>query len=95
MVVLNEIFSVQAKAKITALTYEVNQKFNATSTGDIRTFHITLSEQDDIFHIVEQTLQIGNLVAVIAPFGLLFFVFGAGKMAGLIGSATPKGRANA
>ena len=59
----------------------------ATNTAIFR--HVW-QKQDEIFNIAMQTLEIGNLVAVTAPFGLLFFVFGAGKIAGLIGSGTAR-----
>ena len=86
MVVLNEIFSEQAKTKIEALHESVYQRLGGAINvpRDPMNFHITLSKQDEIFNIAIQTLQVGNLAAVIAPFGLLFFVFGAGKIAGLI-----------
>jgi len=89
MVVLNEIFSEQARAKIEALNQSVFQRLGPNS-GEPLNFHITLSKQDEIFDLALQTLEIGNLVAVIAPFGLLFFVFGAGKVAGLIGGSSAK-----
>lgn len=89
MVVLNEIFSEQARSKIEALNQAVYQRLGTTS-GEPLNFHITLSKQDEIFNIAMQTLEIGNLVAVTAPFGMLFFVFGAGKIAGLIGSGTAR-----
>ena len=53
-------------------------------------FRHVWQKQDEIFNIAMQTLEIGNLVAVAAPFGMLFFVFGAGKIAGLIGSGTAR-----
>ena len=86
MVVLNEIFPEQARSKIEALNQSVYQRLGTTS-GELLIF-ILLSKQDEIFNIAMQTSEIGNLVAVTAPFGMLFFVFGAGKIAGLIGSGT-------
>ena len=75
MVVLNEIFSEQARSKIEALNQAVYQRLGTTS-GEPLNFHITLSKQDEVFNIAMQTLEIGNLVAVTR---LLFFVFGAGR----------------
>ena len=50
MVVLNEIFSEQARSKIEALKQAVYQRLGTTS-GEPLNFHITLSKQDEIFNI--------------------------------------------
>ena len=82
MVVLNEIFSEQARSKIEALNQSVYQRLGTTS-GEPLNFHITLSKQDEIFNIAMQTLEIGNLVAVPLRSDCCSLYSGQAKLQGL------------
>ena len=79
MVILNAILSEQARSEINARANIVSERLGEGYR------HINLSTQTEIKLIAIETVQLGNLIAIILPFAFLLMMFGASKVAGIVG----------
>ena len=79
MVILNAILSEQARSEINARANIVSERLGEGYR------HINLSTQAEIKLIAIETVQFGNLIAIILPFAFLLMMFGASKVAGILG----------
>ena len=87
MVILNSILSQKARSDIEAKSAYLSDTLGAEIN------HITISTQEQIRQIALETVQFGNVIAIILPFIFLGLLLGIGRLAGSVTSTVFRGDA--
>ena len=85
MVILNSILSQKARSDIEAKSAYLSDTLGAEIN------HITISTQEQIRQIALETVQFGNVIAIILPFIFLGLLLGIGRVAGSVTSTVFRG----